>query len=419
MSPALLCGIVIVIAIILFIINKLPLGATATICALLCVLFGLLKPNALFSNYASTSVVLMCGMMIVGGGMYHTGLAAWLGKRIAQPAKGRELPLQIAVMVLAMALSMFCSANAAIMTLYPIICAIGLAAHVSMTKLIHPLWIGCIFGNWLTLSACNMTPAVSQLLEDGGYGALGYFEIAPFGIARIVVSIFVLYFITRKLLPERYVAGNKEEADKVTDFPKEFTPKMGISLAILILTVIGLIINNKACPTYICAAIGAMLTVITGCVNQKQMYNSIAWNAVFMMGGMTAVASCMNSSGLAQAIADWTVKIIGTNTSPVIVVLLIYTASTLTSQFMSNTADATMFGTLGIAIAATMGVDPRAFAIAGLVGSGAMHATPASNSLVGFFIEAGGYSMKEWARLELFQFIIGLIACLIIPLVWL
>ena len=45
-----------------------------------------------------------------------------------------------------------------------------------------------------------------------------------------------------------------------------------------------------------CAAIGAIASVLTGCLNQKQMFASINWSTVFMIGGMTAVVKGVEAS---------------------------------------------------------------------------------------------------------------------------
>ena len=115
-----------------------------------------------------------------------------------------------------------------------------------------------------------------------------------------------------KFLPDTFVKPDAVEAAKASDLPDKLTGKMIVSGVILVATVVGMVVNSPACPMYICAAIGGLASVLTGCLNQKQMFANINWNTVFMIGGMTAVAKGVEASGLGGVIADSILGLVGT-----------------------------------------------------------------------------------------------------------
>ena len=56
-------------------------------------------------------------------------------------------------------------------------------------------------------------------------------------------------------------------------------------------------------PLSMVAVIGAMLCVVTGCLNEKQAYTSIDWVTIFLFAGMMPVATAPDQSGAGKMIA--------------------------------------------------------------------------------------------------------------------
>lgn len=70
-------------------------------------------------------------------------------------------------------------------------------------------------------------------------------------------------------------------------------------------------------PLELAAVVGAVLCVLTGCITEKQAYNSIDWINIFPFAGMISVATAMNTSAAGKLIAEFTVSLMGGNPSPV------------------------------------------------------------------------------------------------------
>ena len=75
MSPSTITLLFLAFAIISFVLEKIPLGLTATIVALGLNLTGVLDTSQTFAGYINSNVILCVGMFVVGQALFETGMA--------------------------------------------------------------------------------------------------------------------------------------------------------------------------------------------------------------------------------------------------------------------------------------------------------------------------------------------------------
>ena len=97
MSQTTITLLFLVFAIVSFILEKIPLGLTASICALGLTLTGILDVSTTFSQYVNSNVILCIGMFVVGQALFETGMANKIGGLVTRFAK-TEKTLIIAIM---------------------------------------------------------------------------------------------------------------------------------------------------------------------------------------------------------------------------------------------------------------------------------------------------------------------------------
>ena len=78
MSQALLSLIIFGLFILIFIWDKLPMATSAILGCVVMVILGLSNFNTAFGQFASTTVILLIGVMVVGSALAETGVPAWL-----------------------------------------------------------------------------------------------------------------------------------------------------------------------------------------------------------------------------------------------------------------------------------------------------------------------------------------------------
>ncbi len=419
MSQILIASIILIATVIMFFSPKISNAVVAVLCTVAMGVSGILPVKEVFQSYASSSIVLMVGMMVVGGGMMHTGFAKWLGlKLVSLTGKGEKNIVFIAVLS-GWAMSTVASGTASLMILFPIFCSICIASKISMSKIMLPLFSGIGFGSLMSVAGSGMGVATSAILEEAGFAGWGFFEPAWMGLPIAIAGTTMIVLLYDKILPDTMVAPPAVDSTDLE--PEKFNTKMAISATILTVTIIGMVINSDFLPMYMCAALGGAASVLTGCLNEKQMFQSISWNTVFMIGGMTSLAKGVEASGLGAAIADAIIGIAGSNASPVLIVLIIFLGTLFITQFMSNNAAASLMAPIGISLAASMGIDPHAFVAAALSGSCAALLTPIATPIMSFVMETGEYTPKTIFKWGVVMHLIPntIITVLMISIVWL
>ncbi len=81
MSPDILSLIIFGICVVSFIWNKLPISVTALLGLTAMVLTGVVSFSDGFKNFGTSTIVLICAMMVVGKATFNTGLAQIAGER--------------------------------------------------------------------------------------------------------------------------------------------------------------------------------------------------------------------------------------------------------------------------------------------------------------------------------------------------
>lgn len=398
MNSILIASIMLIIIVAMFFSSRFENGVVAMTGGLLFALFGFISFSDLFARFVSGSIILMLGMMVIGGGLFHTGFAGWLGKKLVLITGKGEFRLQVISIIAGALLSSVASGSASMMILFPIISSICIASEVSMSKVVLPMSLGIGAGSFMTLTGSGMTIATSTFLEQSGYAGLTYFEPTKIGLVSLAAQFLGFAILGRKLLPNTQVKPDAAIALKAESLPENFTPQMGISALILLLTIIGMVIDSDIMPMEVCAGIGALVSVFTGCLNEKEMWSSISWSTIAVIGGVSAVGKGIQGSGLGEIIANSVLQFLGNNASPLMVVIVLILATGLISQFMSNNAACALMLPIALSLGLTLNMDPRAFVIAVMFGSGIGILTVMATPSMAFIMDIGHYSPKDFLK---------------------
>ena len=107
MSKAVKCLILLAVVALFFVTELIPLAITAMGGAIACGLLGLIPAKQVFSGLSNSTVVLFAGMFVVGGAMFYTGLAQFIGNKVVSAVGTGENSLMFGLMTVGTVLS-FC-----------------------------------------------------------------------------------------------------------------------------------------------------------------------------------------------------------------------------------------------------------------------------------------------------------------------
>jgi di/tricarboxylate transporter len=203
-----------------------------------------------------------------------------------------------------------------------------------------------------------------------------------------------------------------------TSAQRASTPLVFATLAAVIL-----VSAFELVPIEIAAIAGCVLLMITGAIKPREAYASVDWPLMFLIYTTIALGTAMDTTGAANWIAqnmvgfsaDW----FSEAWKPLAMLAVIYILTVIITEVLSNNATVVLMMPIALGIAAQLGLDPRPFAIAIILGSSAGFATPIGYQTNTFVYSAGGYRFSDFFRIGLPLNLLYLVGALvIIPMVW-
>ncbi len=419
--------IVLAVMAVLFVTEIIPLAITSLGGAIALGLMGIITPKVVFSGLSDSTVVLFAGMFVVGAALFYTGLAQKIGETVVSHAGTSENGLMLAIMLVTATMSAFLSNTGTTAALLPVVVGICAVAKIPASRQLMPLAFAAGIGGIITMVGTPPNIIVSGTLSKFGIEPFGFFEFAWIGIPLTVATIVFMMLIGKHLLPKHEIqdAGDVEQevaAEDISNDPKKQLYSGIILLGVIIAMILGQPLKDNFginLPLSMVAVIGAMLCVLTGCLNEKQAYTSIDWVTIFLFAGMMPVATALDQSGAGKMIANAVIGVMGDNPSPYFATGVLFALSCIMTQFMSNTASCALLAPIGISIAQGMGADPHAVLMAIGVAASCAFGTPVGTPPNTLVLGPGQYKFTDYVKagvpLILVCFAVSL---LIIPMVW-
>lgn len=399
-------------AIISFILEKIPLGLTATICALGLTLTGVLDASTTFSQYVNSNVILCVGMFVVGQALFETGMANKIGGVVTKFAK-TERTLIIAIMVIVGIMSGFLSNTGTAAVLIPVVCGIADESGYSRSRLLMPLvFAAALGGNLSIIGAPGNLMGVNALQEMGL--STSFFMYAPVGVPMLILGILYFIFLGYRFLPDGKTVSNEriENQENFENVPKW---KQMISLIVLIIVILAMIFEKEiGISIQVSACVGAAFLVLTGVISEKAALQSIDLKVVLLFGGSLSLAKALDTTGAGNLIADKIVGFLGANPNPIVLLLVIFIVTCILTNFMSNTATTALMIPIAVSLANNLGADPRSVVIATVIAGSCAYATPIGMPANTMVVGLGGYKFKDYVKSGLPLIVFSFVICMIL-----
>ncbi|MDO4232599.1 MAG: SLC13 family permease [Lautropia sp.] len=455
MDPIQITLALLLFATVMFAWEKIPLAVTAIIVCLSLIVTGVLDAKTAFHGFVDSNVILFVGMFVVGGALFETGMANRIGGLVMRFAK-TERQLIIAIMLITGLLSGLLSNTGTAAVLIPVVVGIANRSGFPRSRLLMPLVFASSIGGNLTLIGSTGNLIAQSALQSIGQ-EFHFFEYAKIGLPMLIVAILYFEFFGHKLIPTRGAAtdadgaqagtgqtaaaatpatgvaagdapaGSKMPAgsDTASASPARTTAPAGkaparkpviaatatpiaqtvspwkqtMSLVILAGTVLGMVFERQlGVPLHVIAAIGAIVTVLTGVLTEKQAYKAIDSQTIFIFGGTLALATALEKTGAGAAVAHTIIHMLGDTPSPVVLLIVIFGICSVLTNFMSNTATAALLVPIGLSIAESLNADPRAVLMAVVIGCSCAYATPVGTPANTMVLVLGNYRFMDYVK---------------------
>ncbi|MDX1584052.1 MAG: SLC13 family permease, partial [Thermoanaerobaculia bacterium] len=164
---------------------------------------------------------------------------------------------------------------------------------------------------------------------------------------------------------------------------------------------------------------GAALLVLTRCITMEEVYRSIEWRAVVLIGAMLPMGLALQKTGAAEIVGDAIATAAGPFGETALLASLVLLTVTLAQMIPGGAAVPLVIIPLAVAAANQVGADPRMFAMAIALGASTAMLTPHAHPVGAMVMGLGGYSVTDYVKTGLPIVVMStLLIIFLIPVIW-
>jgi di/tricarboxylate transporter len=204
---------ILVVALTLFMTEKLSADLVAMLVLLTLALTGLVSTDELFDGFANPAVITVAAIFIVSEAFYQTGIADLLGAKILKLAGNSELLLISLMMITTGLLSAVMNNVGATAVLLPVAIGISRQTKISVSKFLMPISFASLMGGNITLIGTPPNILAADILRQYTGQTFSFFDFTPMGVLILLCGVVYMVLIGRHLLP------NHPEVDLAENFP--------------------------------------------------------------------------------------------------------------------------------------------------------------------------------------------------------
>ena len=180
------------------------------------------------------------------------------------------------------------------------------------------------------------------------------------------------------------IVGNQQEVDAISDNPDLLLMTWAIrdvprlkraphAAAIFAATVLAA--ATGAVPISVAALVGALATIVTGCLNLRQAVRAIDRTILILVGSTLALGHALQVTGGAEFIAMNVLEQIA-GPRPMVNMAVLFLVVAAATNVLSNNACAILFTPIAVSLAGSLGVSPTVMAITVLLAANCSFASP-------------------------------------------
>jgi di/tricarboxylate transporter len=181
----------------------------------------------------------------------------------------------------------------------------------------------------------------------------------------------------------------------------------GVFLAVVVAAGLGL------APIAAAAFAGAVALILLKVITAEEAYAGLRPEILLLISGMVVIGISIEVTGLAAAGAESLIDVIRP-LGPLGALIVLYGVTLFATELLSNATVAVLITPVAVALAESLGVDPRPFLVGVMMAASAAFATPFGYQTNVLVFQMGGYSYMDFVRvglpLNLVTWVAGMVA---------
>ena len=392
--------IIVGIMCVLYIWGKLPVALVTALGMLALIFSGCVSSSVAFSNFGSTPVLLVFGMVIIVNAILESGLVTKYEHILERMTRKSEKGFLILVFLSAGIISMFTNNTALVAMFMPFITSVakGSSGKIRRKHIYLPLAMGGLIGGTGSLAGSTAPLLANEVLEITGQKTFGFFTTAPVCLAIMAVIALCYWFFLYDLTVKWFDFDETDEHENTNQEIQLNRKNAVVSVTVFLACVVLFITRPFGWDLGLISVAGAAVIIVFKCVDIRKELSNMMWPAIITLGCALAVADGFVKSGAGDVVIDFLISVFGVwLTNPKVMVALFLGAGWLISMFMSNGSLVSMLAAIAIPMAIDYQINPIPIAIACAVGANLAMATPVATTTI-TMVQVAGYRFKDYFR---------------------
>ena len=397
--------------------EALPLGVVSLFPIVLFPAFDIVSTNDIVPNYAKSIIFLFLGGFMLAIAVEKTSLHKIISNRILHAFPNTVRGMIYALAITSGILSSFLSNTTTTLLLMPLALFLTDQAVLKM-RFALAIAYGASIGGIITPIGTPPNLILFGILDDLKIESIPFMQwvvlVLPLSIVMFLVAGWIL-----SLGVAEQVLEQKQSENRLSNDQKKV-------VAALIGLIVILFANSPVQPFYaglglnekgLLLGFGLMMFMPPFNILKWQDTKKIPFDIIFLFGAGFSIASAFTSTGLADELAASLQSL--THLSPIILILIIASLVTFTTEITSNTALISMILPVIYAVTLQSGLDSKLFMMVATICSSYAFMLPIATPPNAIAMSSGVVNVKSMAQYGVFLNILGILLVTVFSLfVW-
>lgn len=432
MFQEVITAVVLVATILMIISGKVSLLLVGLSIPSVLAVAGVIPAASAFNGIGSKTTFLIVGALMLGDAFFRAGLTDEIGRKtLAVTARFKNEGLKLFVLsMMAAILSSFLSSLGVQMAFLSFIIVMAAALGLSKTRALIALGYGATIGGTWTIIGTPLSVTGKSAYEALVTGdTIGMFEMSkvsvPVGLLLIVFFCFVGY----RFVPDRCAGqengtvpvdrkeGQKEKKDPSA--PVSVSRQYTVIFVFLLFVILVALDGKIIIPAHVVTVIVGVILVTAGISTPKQIFDSITWDVIFLIVGLTTLSDAVVSTGLGEHIVQALLTATGGVQSPRLILFLICLVTMIVTQVMNNSGAFSIILPFLPTIALSLQLEPKPVFIATMITASFGFMLPLSAPSYPVLAREGNIQVCDWLLPGTVMALAGLfLTSFLVPFVW-
>jgi len=202
-SEMIIVLIVLLITVGLIVTELLRIDVVALMAMLTLTWFGIIDPKQALGGFSSNAVIAVLAVMILGRGLFKSGVTDQIAAFILQVAGKGEQRVQATVSATVGIMSGFMQNLGAAALFLPVMQDISKREQIPISNLLMPMGFSALLGGTLTMVGTSSLIVLNDLLPPDK--EFGLFAVMPIGITLLLAGMLYFFLFGRNVLPSETV----------------------------------------------------------------------------------------------------------------------------------------------------------------------------------------------------------------------